>query len=267
MSVVLQVSDPHFGAEQAPVVEALLGLAQAQRPDLVVMSGDITQRARRAEFDAARRFVERLPPASLLAIPGNHDIPLFNVAARLFQPYAGFRRAFGEALAPVHSSPSLLVIGVNTTRAYRHIDGEISAAQRDAVAAQLRRAQPEQLRIVVTHQPLQVPSARDAHNLLHGWAPALQSWSAAGADIVMGGHIHLPYVLAVREPALERALWCVQAGTSVSSRTRREAPNSVNLLRYDEAKRDCAIERWDYDGRERFVCVSATSVRPDRARL
>ena len=88
MSVLLQISDPHFGTEQAPVVDALLTLAHAQRPDLVVLSGDITQRARRAQFAAARRFVERLAPSALLAIPGNHDIPLFNPVARLLWPYA-----------------------------------------------------------------------------------------------------------------------------------------------------------------------------------
>lgn len=266
MSVLLQISDPHFGTEQAPVVDALLALAHDRKPDLVVMSGDITQRARRAQFDAARRFVERLPPAPLLAIPGNHDIPLFNLAARALWPYAGFRRVFGDDPAPVHVSDSLLVIGVNTTRACRHIDGEVSAAQIETVAARLRSAQAAQLRVVVTHQPLQVPDACDAHNLLHGHEPALRRWAAAGADIVMGGHIHLPYVLAVHErySDLERRTWCVQAGTSVSSRTRREAPNSVNLLRHDAEGRQCTIERWDYDGRGSFVCASASTIVPDR---
>ena len=266
MSVLLQISDPHFGTEQPPVVDALLALAHAQQPSLVVLSGDITQRARRAQFDAARRFVERLPPASLLAIPGNHDIPLFNVAARVLRPYAGFRRVFGNDLEPVHSSASLLVIGVNTTRAWRHIDGEVSAAQIETVAARLRAATASQLRIVVSHQPLQVPSARDAHNLLHGCGPALRRWSAAGADIVMGGHIHLPYVLPLRGrvEGVERDVWCVQAGTSVSSRIRREAPNSVNLLRQDPDRRRCTVERWDYDASGRFVCVDAAIIEPDR---
>ncbi len=92
---LLQISDPHFGTEQPAVVEALLRLAQEIQPAAVIVSGDITQRARRAQFEAAREFVSRLSPPAVVAIPGNHDIPLFNVIARMFHPYAGFERAFG----------------------------------------------------------------------------------------------------------------------------------------------------------------------------
>ena len=125
MTVLLQISDTHFGTEQAPVVEALVRLAHEQAPDLVVLSGDITQRARRKQFRAARAFVDRLGVAMTLAIPGNHDIPLFNVAARLFDSYANYSREFGTDLEPVFESDQLLVIALNTTRFYRHTDGEI----------------------------------------------------------------------------------------------------------------------------------------------
>lgn len=97
MSVLLQLSDPHFGTEQAPVVKALAALAQQQQPDLLVLSGDITQRAKRNQFAVARAFTDRLG-APLLAILGNHDIPLFDLGQRLFYPYA--RRV------PVHEAES-----------------------------------------------------------------------------------------------------------------------------------------------------------------
>ena len=119
MTLLLQISDPHFGTEKPDVVEALLRLASRDKPQLVVMSGDVTQRARRSQFDAARRFVERLAGTPVLAIPGNHDIPLYNVFARVLQPYAGHKRVFGENLEPMFESPDLLVIGVNTTRPSR----------------------------------------------------------------------------------------------------------------------------------------------------
>ncbi|HET9206155.1 MAG TPA: metallophosphoesterase, partial [Burkholderiaceae bacterium] len=114
MTTLLHISDTHFGTEQAPVVEALVRWAREQRPGLVVLSGDITQRARRKQFDAARRFVQRLGPVPTLAIPGNHDIPLFNLAARVFSPYVGYVRAFGAQLEPVIESPQWLVIALNT---------------------------------------------------------------------------------------------------------------------------------------------------------
>jgi 3',5'-cyclic AMP phosphodiesterase CpdA len=277
MSVLLQISDTHFGTEQPHLVEALVELAAQQRPDLVVLSGDITQRARPAQFRAAKAFVDRLG-APVLAIPGNHDIALFDLWARLTRPYARYAAVFGPELEPVHSSRDLLVVGVNTTRAWRHKNGEVSAAQIDRVAKRLAAASPGQLRVVVVHQPAAVTQARDRHNLLRGHGDATQVWSAAGADLVMGGHIHLPYTLALQ--GLARRLWVVQAGTAVSSRTRPPAPNSVNLLRWGEdcsgrgaeaqngsgAEGCCLIERWDFASRDRgFARTAVTPIQPERA--
>ncbi|HEY0857318.1 MAG TPA: metallophosphoesterase [Albitalea sp.] len=250
MTMLLHISDPHFGTEQPPVVEALLRLAAQEHPELVMLSGDITQRARRSQFRAARGFVDRLGDIPTLVIPGNHDIPLFNLAARLLAPYANFERAFGAELEPVHESARLLLIALNTTRPRRHKNGELSREQIERVARRLRAAQHGQLRAVVVHQPIAVTRPEDEHNLLRGHAAAIEAWSAAGADLVLGGHIHLPYVLALHErlPGLARRLWAVQAGTAVSRRVREGAPNSVNLIRWGDALPSgrCVIERWDY---------------------
>lgn len=261
MSVLLQVSDPHFGTERAPVVEALVALATQLRPDLVVLSGDITQRARADQFSAARTAMDRLG-APLLALPGNHDIALFNLWSRVVRPYARYSAAFGADLAPVFASHDLLVIGVNTSRAWRHKDGEVSRAQIDSVAQQLRRATPEQLRVVVVHQPIDVMRAEDLPNRLHNHTAAQQAWAEAGADVVMGGHIHLPYVMPL--PGLVRPLWAVQAGTSVSSRVRSGVPNSVNVLRWSPATA-CVVEQWDFSvGVSAFVCAATTRLTPQR---
>ena len=271
MTVLLHLSDPHFGTERPPVVEALVALARRQRPDLVVLSGDITQRARRHQFGLARAFVGRLG-APVLALPGNHDIPLFNLAARLAWLYAGYLRAFashafGDALNPVFSSPDLLVIGVNTTRWYRHEDGAVSAQQTHRVAQRLAGAAPGQLRLVVVHQPVAVQHAEDEHDRLHGHAAALARWAAAGADLVLGGHIHLPYVMALA--GLARPMWVVQAGTAVSRRVRAGVPNSVNLLRWggDAPAGHCRVEQWDgaADGAD-FVCSRVTDLQTAPAR-
>ncbi len=276
MSTLLQISDTHFGTEQPPVVEALVRLAIEQRPELVVLSGDITQRARPQQFHAAKAFVDRLG-APVLPIPGNHDIALFDLWARFMRPYARYSAAFGATLEPVHASDDFLVVGVNTTRAWRHKHGEVSAAQIDRVARRLSEAHPTQLRVVVVHQPVAVTQPQDRRNLLRGHGRATQAWSVAGADLVMGGHIHLPYTLAV--PGVSRRLWAVQAGTAVSSRTRREAPNSVNLVHWPRGPgaagrqagptsmegRCCRIERWDYAGADLgFVCAAVTQVVPQR---
>lgn len=266
MSVLLQISDTHFGTEQPPVVEALALLARQQRPELLVLSGDITQRARPAQFHAAKAFIDRLG-APVLAVPGNHDIPLFDLWARLRRPYARYSAAFGHDLEPEHCSPDLMVLCVNTTRAWRHKNGEISRGQIDRVAGRLEAASAEQLRVVVVHQPVAVTRAEDVSNRLRGHAAALQCWAAAGADLVMGGHIHLPFVLAL--PDLPRPLWALQAGTAVSSRVREGAPNSVNLLRWggaDSPRGSCLIEQWDFSAAElAFVRARVSEVRPERA--
>jgi 3',5'-cyclic AMP phosphodiesterase CpdA len=264
MTVLLQVSDPHFGTEQPTVVDALTELASQQRPDLVVLSGDITQRARPAQFRAARALVDRLG-APVLAVPGNHDIPLFDLWARLRSPYGRYSAAFGIDLEPVHRSPELLVVCVNTTRPWRHKDGEVSALQIDRVARLVEHADPAQLRVVVVHQPIAVTRAEDEPNRLRGHAVALRRWAEAGADLVMGGHIHLPYVMPLQ--GLARPLWVVQAGTAVSSRVRDGMPNSVNLLRWgvDAAQGCCRIEQWDYKADDRaFRLAKVSEVRPDR---
>jgi len=262
VSVLLQISDTHFGTEQPHVVEALVVLTTQLRPDLVVLSGDITQRARPAQFRAAKAFVDRLG-APVLAIAGNHDIALFDLWARFTRPYARYASSFGSELEPVHASQDLLVVGVNTTRAWRHKNGEVSAAQIDRVAKLLAAASRQQLRVVVVHQPAAVIQVQDRPNLLRGHRIATRVWSAAGADLVMGGHIHLPYTLALN--GLARRLWVVQAGTAVSSRTRPGVPNSVNVLRWGEAGDHCLIERWDFAPADRlFVRTVVTSVQPDR---
>lgn len=276
MSVLLQISDTHFGTEQPLVVEALVALAMQLRPDRIVLSGDITQRARPDQFLAAKAFVERLG-SPVLAIPGNHDIALFDLWARLTRPYAGYAALFGVDLEPVHTSPDLLLVGVNTTRPWRHKNGEVSMAQIDRVAKLLHVANRSQLRVVVVHQPVAVIRAEDRANLLRGHEAATRAWSAAGADVVMGGHIHLPYTVALH--GLARRTWVVQAGTAVSSRTRSGVPNSVNVLRWSappvghDAPSEhhvhdvnvCVVEQWNYAASEQaFLCGQTTPMQWDR---
>jgi 3',5'-cyclic AMP phosphodiesterase CpdA len=249
MSTLVQISDPHFGTEQPPVVAALLAFVRRVQPLVAVLSGDITQRARSAQFAAAKRFVDQLGVPHCLVIPGNHDIPLFNLVARLFFPYAGFERVFGAVLEPQLQSDAFLLICLNTTRPSRHEDGEISDAQIDRVVRQLHAADRGQLRIVVTHQPVHVLRDSEVHNRVHGYERAVKAWADAGVDIIMGGHIHLPYVASLNEhfPDLSRRCWVVQAGTAVSHRVRARHGNSVNLIHHSAGAERCSVERWDYD--------------------
>jgi hypothetical protein len=165
-------------------------------------------------------------------------------------------------------SNRLLVIALNTTRRYRHTDGEVSKAQIERVASRLEMAAATQLRIVVMHQPVCVTQVKDEKNLLHGRDRAVRRWAAAGADLILGGHIHLPYVCALHEryEGLARPVWAVQAGTAVSWRVRRGGSNSINLIRYGalQQQRHCAVERWDYvASTQSFTKVATDELRFD----
>jgi 3',5'-cyclic AMP phosphodiesterase CpdA len=270
MPSLLHISDPHFGTAQPSVMEALFQLAQSERPDVLVLSGDITQRAQASQFSEAKAFCERLKIPRMLSLPGNHDIPLFNPFHRLFTPYARYLRAFGPHLESTLQTPWLRLVSVKTTRRWRHKNGDVSAAQTARVVAELRQASPRQLRVVVVHQPVHVLRAEDEHDRLRGWEAAVHAWAAAGADLVLGGHIHLPYVseLSSHVASLNRRIWCVQAGTALSSRVRHEAPNSVNLLRYDAENLplQCLLQRWDYGAASgQFEVVTTSALPLDRA--
>jgi hypothetical protein len=135
------------------------------------------------------------------------------------------------------------------------------------VARLLEDADAAQLRVVVVHQPAAVLRAEDLPDRLRGQAAALARWAAAGADLVMGGHIHLPYVMPVQ--GLARPLWVVQAGTAVSSRLRQGVPNSVNLVRWGGGLKPgcCRIEQWDYwASQQAFGLAKASEVQPTRHR-
>lgn len=258
MTTLLQISDTHFGTEQPAVVAALEAHVREHGADVLILSGDITQRARREQFAAAKTFVERLESYGIprtLVIPGNHDLPLYNLLTRFLMPYGNYRRHFGQDLEPSFENDELLLVGLNTTAPQRHKDGAVSAEQIERVAERLRRAGPGKLRIVIAHQPFGALELSDLSNLQHNADHALATWADAGLDLVMGGHIHLPYVLPLSRqyPTLPREVWIVQAGTALSSRVRGTSPNSFNRLLVGEgAEKTVDVERWDFQG-DRFV--------------
>lgn len=268
MSCVLQLSDLHFGTEREEVMAALDVLVAREQPDLLLLTGDITQRARRAQFEAAGAFLRRLGrPALVLA--GNHDIPLFNVFARLFWPYRGFTRVFGANREGTFEADGLHVIGVDSTSPRRHKDGVIRDDQIERVCKLLRATPKRALRIVALHHPVYAVTESDERNLAQGHREAIPAWADAGADLILGGHIHLPYVRPLREryARISRDVWAVQAGTAISRRTRGDTTNSVHLIRHDASTgaSTCRVGQWDYDIEGgMFDCSHETPILLDR---
>jgi len=259
----MHLSDLHFGAHDPAVCAAAQRLAQRLGVDMAVVSGDLTQRATALQFEQAARFVQGLHARSTLVLAGNHDLPLFAWWLRWGRAYDRFAQQFGMDQEPVRQMGPFYVVGVDTTRPWRHERGSLSAAQIDQVARLLGRAPADAWRIVASHHPLVAQDAQDRAHRPHRAEAAVQRWHGAGAQMLLSGHAH--------HPALTQAhpgLWCSCAGTAVSHRLRHGAPNSLVVLGSEVSGVAASghartAARWDYDsGLGEFICVSRHAVEP-----
>jgi 3',5'-cyclic AMP phosphodiesterase CpdA len=241
------IGDTHFGRVDDAALQALLRDLRAAKPALIIVAGDLTQRARRSEFRAARAFLQSLP-SPWLVIPGNHDLPLFDLPRRLLSPYGRYRRYIARELEPTVLLPQVGVLGVDATRRLSHKKGVLGPRQ-IARAAQRLRQIDRPFRIVAVHQPLAVESVDDLDNLTRGSDRALPAWLDAGVDLIVGGHVHRGYCIQVGE---RRTGLVVQAGTSVSTRRRHGLPNSyfqLELRLASNGARQVHVLQRDHDAR------------------
>src|SRR5436190_21774092 len=164
MTRILHLSDLHFGAHDERLVEAVVGETDALKPDLIVISGDFTQRATTEQFGEACKFLERLRDQGheVLGVPGNHDVPLYDVLRRFLSPLARYRRFIDDSLCPFFEMPGVAVLGINTARSLTFKDGRISHEQIEFIRETFARTPSESLRILVTHHPLFAVPVGDA---------------------------------------------------------------------------------------------------------
>ena len=245
----MHLSDIHFGRLEASTVQPLADAISRVRPDLLAVSGDLTQRARRTEFAQARTFLDALPFPRLV-VPGNHDVPLYNVFTRFATPLARYTHAITDNLAPVHRDDEMIVVGVNTARSWTWGEGRINAAQVEEIVRHLAGVPRELIRIVVTHHPFDLPEGVKETRLLGRAVMAMERLSAAGADLFLAGHLHISHIghTAERYNIAGHSALVVQAGT-VSTRSRGEQP-SFNVVRIQRPR--ISVERlvWNPERRE-----------------
>lgn len=259
MRVIVHLSDVHFGRLPESLVDPLVSTITNLRPDLLAVSGDLTQRARRREFAAARRFLDALPFPRLV-LPGNHDVPLYNVLTRFVAPLARYKRAITTDLSPVYRDEEMIVVGVNTARSFTVGEGRINGRQVDEIVRTLASAPSGLIRVVVTHHPFDLPEGVREQRLVGGAAKAMAKLAEAGADLFLAGHLHLSHIghTAARYKIAGHSALVVQAGT-VSTRSRGEQP-SFNVLRIERPHISVERHVWD-PALEAFVAMAASRYR------
>ena len=236
MRSLVHLSDIHFGRVNTHVIFPLIEAITRIKPDLVAVSGDLTQRARSHQSAEARAFLDRLPKPQIV-VPGNHDVPLHNVFARFTQPLTKYRHHITNDLRPFYHDEEIAVLGVNTARSLTIKGGRVNKGQVAWMRERFDDLDPQVVRIVVTHHPFDLPEGHDERQLVGRARMAMETLASCGADLFLAGHLHVSHTThsATRYKIKGHSALVVQAGTAASDRGRGEE-NSFNVVRVDRPR-------------------------------
>ena len=250
MRTLVHLSDLHFGRVDPALLQPLRSLVTRLAPDLVVVSGDLTQRARSGEFEAARLFLDALPGPRIV-VPGNHDVPLHNVVHRMLRPLDKYRRYITGDLAPHFADAEIAVLGLNTARSMVIKNGRINDEQIAIVRKHFSGLGDHVTKVIVTHHPFDLPAAKDEVHLVGRAALAMQAFAECGVDLLLAGHFHESHAgnTGERYRIVGHSALVVQAGTATSTRGRGET-NSFNVLRIEHPVIELMRYGWQPDAGE-----------------
>jgi 3',5'-cyclic AMP phosphodiesterase CpdA len=237
MKKIVHISDIHFGRVDYAIVDRLREKISELSPDLIIVSGDLTQRARSAQFIEARDFLDSLPQPKIV-VPGNHDVPMYNVFARFVTPLDKYKKYITEDLQPFYADEEIAVIGVNTARSLTVKDGAINEQQINGIREKMCGLNNRMLKIVVTHHPFDLPEGFDERDIVDNAEKAMPKIADCGADVFLSGHLHVSHITSTaKRYKLDsgRSALVIQAGTATSTRGRGEA-NSFNLIEFEHPR-------------------------------
>lgn len=247
MPRLVHLSDLHFGAHDERLVEAVEGCVDELKPDLVVISGDFTQRAKTEQFKEACQFLERLQHSGheVLGVPGNHDVPLYDVLRRFLSPLARYRRFIDENLCPFVELPGIAVLGINTARSLTFKDGRINQDQVGFIRDTFSRTPRDSFRVLVTHHPLfALEVAGEKERAIGRQELALDAIQEAGVDMLLAGHNHHASTHSASDLVTRAGgALVVQAGTATSTRV-REQEQSFNTIDVADASVTITVNAW-----------------------
>ena len=244
MRVIAHLSDLHFGRLGRGLLAPLRAALIAAAPDVVAVSGDLTQRARPAQFREARQFLDSLG-RPWLAVPGNHDVPLYDLVRRFLSPLDAYCRHLHAEPEPSYVDDEVVLLGLNTTRSFTVAQGRVNRTQLGELRRRLQAAPAGAVRFVVSHHPFDLPAHLPERAAVGRARLALESLAGCGVDVFLAGHFHTAHTLhaATRLPSRRHHALVVQAGTACSSRVRTEV-NSFNVLRVTDHR--IVVERHDW---------------------
>jgi 3',5'-cyclic AMP phosphodiesterase CpdA len=246
VKTIVHISDLHFGRLDELTLPPLRDEIAGLRPDLVVISGDLTQRARKRQFQHARIFLDSLPGPQIV-VPGNHDVPLYNVLARWLSPLGNYRRYIERSLIPSYADGEVAVMGLNTARSLTIKDGRLNIRQMREACEFFTSHKAANMRILVTHHPFDVDDTSEPGNIVGRAELAVAEFSACGVDIILAGHLHGAHVSQTAQRyGADSGILLVQAGTATSSRLRNES-NTWNIIRISGAVVSVEVMAWQVD--------------------
>ncbi len=245
MRKIVHMSDVHFGTADPSIVELVVRKVGDISPDVIVVSGDLTQRAKSVEFKQARAFLDRLPTPQII-VPGNHDVPMHNIFDRFFRPLDKFKKYITADLSPSYIDEELAIVGVNTARSLTIKGGRINKEQVQHIQSKMCDLSDEMLKIVVTHHPFDLPDGSDEDDIVGRAKKAMPRISDCGGDVFLSGHLHVSNIeTTAKRYKLDngRVALVIQAGTATSVRVRGEV-NSFNLIEF--ASPSLKVERFEF---------------------
>ena len=247
MTRIVHLSDLHFGAHDERLVEAVDWEVDRLKADLVVISGDFTQRAKTEQFREACKFLEGLRDRGheVLGVPGNHDVPLYDVLRRFLSPLARYRRFIDDTLCPFIELPEVAVLGINTARSMTFKNGRINRDQVDFIRETFARVASDKMRIIVTHHPLfALEVGGEVERAIGRQELALDAVEESGVDMVLAGHAHHASSQDAGELVTRAGgVLVVQAGTATSTRV-REQEQSFNSIDIAEGSATITVHAW-----------------------
>ena len=264
MLTVLQGSDTHFGKPHRPAVAtAFLEMARRVAPDVIVLAGDFTQRAKVREYEQARAYLRKLQDVPVVVTPGNHDVPLYRIHERLFAPFRNYRAFICPDLDTATRIGGAVFVALNSADAHRGIvNGRIEERQLRFLAHIFQETSGVDLRIVVTHHALAPPTDGGSDAVIPRNGALLDRFRELGVDLVLSGHLHRGFVTrssVVRPEHLDRGdIVIVHSGTATSSRGRaaERGENSVNVLKIGTQRIEVIPHHFQRGGSGFVACES-----------